>query len=166
MGRILAPWEANALFRAPVVSKVTPGQNTVTPAVVANPGRVALLFSAPGTGSPITVSPDSSTISTVGWVLTSTVPTLILLHDEVGPLVAVDWFVYTAQINASLWVCEVIIDKWPEPKGDHDGIGRSGGDRGVRRDNRGWRNPDAGVFGPSAPPNPFRPRDGELFPRL
>ena len=112
---LLAPWDANRLFDAPVESiydfSVLGSPYKVA---VANPRRVLLGFSAvAAVGGYINVSTHPEVLPSGGLTVGASPPWVWLTHREHGPLVALDWYAKISQGLNSLTVFELLLREWP-----------------------------------------------------
>ena len=113
---VLPPWDANRWFFIP--TEVTNGLavTAVNPLVDANPMRVGLIFSAPGSNtSAISISINEITLISQGIGLPVGSPPFEILHKDHGSLVQQAWFGAAGGAGQKITVTEIILRDWPEP---------------------------------------------------
>lgn len=107
----LPPWEEIGYFQVPVVTSVAVGVTGFTPLVSASSNRVAVLFTAPLSGS--TVGLAISAAGPALAILTASMPNWDVTEAEFGPLASQAWFASASQLT-NVVVTEIVLRQWPE----------------------------------------------------
>jgi hypothetical protein len=109
---ILSPWDSSRYFSAPVeTSYGAIAQNTQI--CKTDYKRVVLLIGLLSSSDSIRLSLKSGSFGGTGFVLTGTMPPLILTQREHGILCQSEWFVAQAPATG-MTVIEVFLQDWPE----------------------------------------------------
>lgn len=131
----MAPWDAAPYFQQVTEVGVALAAGTPKSLCKADPNRVALILSSSALGSAtVTLNPNGTT--TIGMTVGGTIPPIILIYSEVGPLVQQEWFGVASNIT-TITVYEVRLAKWPKLNGINGGNGRANATRATKRNGNG-----------------------------
>jgi hypothetical protein len=111
--KTLPPWDANTFFATPKETSFIGGGGGSSQSLIGpNPNRVALIFGC-ALGTKANISTGQLTGNAFGLTLSPGQNPFVLTHADVGPLVAVEWFIWSiAGVNVN--VIEIILNRWPE----------------------------------------------------